>query len=50
MGDKGGQRWPPIPSPSRWTSLTVSLAIPDFYILRRKPTELDEAYRKAHKG
>ncbi|MCA6094715.1 Uma2 family endonuclease [Streptomyces sp. SCA3-4] len=29
---------------------TRSLAIPDFYVLRRKPTELDEAYRKVHKG
>jgi hypothetical protein len=29
---------------------TRTLAIPDFYILRRKPTEMDEAYRKAHKG
>ncbi|MBZ4322282.1 Uma2 family endonuclease [Streptomyces huiliensis] len=29
---------------------TTSLAIPDFYVLRREPTELDEAYRKAHKG
>lgn len=29
---------------------TIALAIPDFYVLRRKPTELDEAYRKAHKG
>ena len=29
---------------------TPALVIPDFYVLRREPTELDEAYRKAHKG
>ncbi|MFD8720618.1 Uma2 family endonuclease [Streptomyces sp. NPDC059629] len=29
---------------------TMALVIPDFYVLRRDPTELDEAYRKAHKG
>ncbi|MFG3017401.1 Uma2 family endonuclease [Streptomyces sp. NPDC048254] len=29
---------------------TMALVIPDFYVLRRAPTELDEAYRKAHKG
>ncbi|MGW7420423.1 Uma2 family endonuclease [Streptomyces sp. NPDC054813] len=29
---------------------TMALVIPDFYVLRRTPTELDEAYRKAHKG
>ncbi|MFF1279236.1 Uma2 family endonuclease [Streptomyces sp. NPDC058299] len=29
---------------------TTALVIPDFYILRREPTELDESYRKAHKG
>ncbi|GAB7108454.1 hypothetical protein JCM4814A_67680 [Streptomyces phaeofaciens JCM 4814] len=29
---------------------TMALVIPDFYILRRRPTELDEAYRKAHKS
>ncbi|MFG2953181.1 Uma2 family endonuclease [Streptomyces sp. NPDC048291] len=29
---------------------TMALVIPDFYVLRRSPTELDEAYRKAHKG
>ncbi|MBH1935229.1 Uma2 family endonuclease [Streptomyces sp. AV19] len=29
---------------------TRSLAVPDFYVLRRRPTELDEAYRRAHKG
>ncbi|MER5914154.1 Uma2 family endonuclease [Streptomyces sp. NPDC001982] len=29
---------------------TTALVIPDFYILRREPTELDESYLKAHKG
>lgn len=29
---------------------TMSLVIPDFYVLRREPTELDESYLKAHKG
>jgi Uma2 family endonuclease len=29
---------------------TMSLLIPDFYVCRREPTELDESYRKAHKG
>jgi Uma2 family endonuclease len=29
---------------------TRTLVIPDFYLLRREPTDLDEAYRKAHKG
>lgn len=29
---------------------THTLCVPDFYVLRREPTELDEAYRKAHKG
>ncbi|MGW5432003.1 Uma2 family endonuclease [Streptomyces sp. NPDC004059] len=29
---------------------TMALVIPDFYVLRRLPTDLDEAYRKAHKG
>jgi hypothetical protein len=29
---------------------TMSLLVPDFYVRRRKPTELDESYRKAHKG
>ncbi|MFG3011098.1 Uma2 family endonuclease [Streptomyces cinerochromogenes] len=28
----------------------MTLVIPDFYVLRRRPTDLDEAYRKAHKG
>ncbi|GAA2415308.1 hypothetical protein GCM10010420_51520 [Streptomyces glaucosporus] len=27
-----------------------TLVIPDFYVTRREPTELDEAYRRAHKG
>jgi hypothetical protein len=29
---------------------TMSLLIPDFYVRRRKPSELDESYCKAHKG
>jgi len=29
---------------------TRALVVPDFYVRRRKPTELDESYRKAHKG
>ncbi|MGW3203383.1 Uma2 family endonuclease [Streptomyces sp. NPDC001135] len=29
---------------------TTTLVIPDFYILRREPSELDESYLKAHKG
>ncbi|MFF4532770.1 Uma2 family endonuclease [Streptomyces sp. NPDC001407] len=29
---------------------TRSLLIPDFYVKRRKPTEVDEAYRRAHRG
>ncbi len=29
---------------------TLGLVTPDFYVLRREPTDLDEAYRKAHKG
>lgn len=29
---------------------TMALLVPDFYVRRRKPTELDESYRKAHKG
>ncbi|RLU83987.1 hypothetical protein CTZ27_27870 [Streptomyces griseocarneus] len=29
---------------------TRALAIPDFYVMRRRPTDMDEAYRKAHKG
>jgi Uma2 family endonuclease len=29
---------------------TMSLLVPDFYVRRRKASELDESYRKAHKG
>ncbi|MGW1722945.1 Uma2 family endonuclease [Streptomyces sp. NPDC002306] len=29
---------------------TMALVIPDFYVRRRRPSELDEAYSKAHKG
>ncbi|WP_328871426.1 Uma2 family endonuclease [Streptomyces sp. NBC_00287] len=29
---------------------TVALVGPDFYVRRRRPTELDESYYKAHKG
>ncbi|MFG2945712.1 Uma2 family endonuclease [Streptomyces adustus] len=29
---------------------TMALITPDFYIRRRRPTELDESYRRAHKG
>ena len=29
---------------------TMTLIIPDFYILRREPTDLDESHRSAHKG
>lgn len=29
---------------------TLALCIPDFYVLRREPSELDEAYRRSHKG
>ncbi|MEV8031844.1 Uma2 family endonuclease [Streptomyces sp. NPDC086182] len=29
---------------------TMALIIPDFYIRRRRPTDLDESYRRAHKG
>ncbi|MCI3269569.1 Uma2 family endonuclease [Streptomyces cylindrosporus] len=29
---------------------TMALLIPDFYVRRRRPTELDESYRAAHKG
>ncbi|WPO73702.1 MULTISPECIES: Uma2 family endonuclease [unclassified Streptomyces] len=29
---------------------TTALVIPDFYVRRRRPSELDESYRKAHKG
>ncbi|RZB14809.1 Uma2 family endonuclease, partial [Streptomyces sp. F001] len=29
---------------------TMALLIPDFYVRRRRASELDESYRKAHKG
>jgi Uma2 family endonuclease len=29
---------------------TRDLVVPDFYVMRREPTEVDEAYRKAHDG
>ncbi|WP_406330061.1 Uma2 family endonuclease [Streptomyces sp. NBC_00203] len=29
---------------------TMALLIPDFYVRRRKPSELDESYLKAHRG
>ncbi|MEU8468615.1 Uma2 family endonuclease [Streptomyces sp. NPDC029006] len=29
---------------------TMALVVPDFYVRRRRPTELDVSYRKAHKG
>jgi len=29
---------------------TMSLFAPDFYVRRRRPSELDESYRRAHKG
>ncbi|MET8829945.1 Uma2 family endonuclease [Streptomyces sp. NPDC004610] len=29
---------------------TTALVVPDFYVLRRDPGELDEAYRRAHKS
>ncbi|QLJ00373.1 Uma2 family endonuclease [Streptomyces sp. NEAU-sy36] len=29
---------------------TMALLVPDFYVRRRKVSELDESYRKAHKG
>ncbi|MFF4014380.1 Uma2 family endonuclease [Streptomyces sp. NPDC001843] len=29
---------------------TMAAFVPDFYVRRRRPTELDESYRKAHKG
>ncbi|MGV9884254.1 Uma2 family endonuclease [Streptomyces sp. NPDC003006] len=29
---------------------TTALVIPDFYVRRRRPSELDESYRKAHRG
>ncbi|MBQ0867264.1 Uma2 family endonuclease [Streptomyces sp. RK75] len=29
---------------------TQSLVVPDFFVLHRRPSEVDEAYRKAHRG
>lgn len=29
---------------------TRTLIVPDFYVLHREPTELDESYRRTHKG
>ncbi|MGP4113176.1 Uma2 family endonuclease [Streptomyces sp. 4N509B] len=29
---------------------TRNLVVPDFYVQRRKPTDIDEAYRAAHQG
>lgn len=29
---------------------TMALVVPDFYVCRRNPTDLDESYRKAHRG
>ncbi|MFC8512432.1 Uma2 family endonuclease [Streptomyces sp. NPDC057257] len=29
---------------------TMALLVPDFYVLHREPTELDESYRRAHRG
>jgi hypothetical protein len=29
---------------------TMALVVPDFYVCRRNPTELDESYRRANKG
>ncbi|MFE1443468.1 Uma2 family endonuclease [Streptomyces sp. NPDC058739] len=29
---------------------TMALIVPDFYVRRRRPSDLDESYRKAHKG
>ncbi|MGI5349053.1 Uma2 family endonuclease [Streptomyces sp. CA-250714] len=31
-------------------STTWSLVVPDFFVLHRRPSDLDEAYRKAHRG
>ncbi|WP_240468259.1 Uma2 family endonuclease [Streptomyces dangxiongensis] len=28
----------------------MALIVPDLYVRRRRPTELDESYRKAHEG
>lgn len=38
------------PQPDYKHSKAMALVIPDFYVLRREPTELDESYRKTHKG
>jgi Uma2 family endonuclease len=35
---------------ARGNGKTVGLLIPDFYVLHREATELDERYRAAHKG
>ncbi|MER5535828.1 Uma2 family endonuclease [Streptomyces mirabilis] len=35
---------------TRKDGTTMSLLIPDFYVRRRKPSELDESYLKAHRG
>ncbi|MER7691225.1 Uma2 family endonuclease [Streptomyces sp. NPDC097610] len=35
---------------ARKDGTTTSLLIPDFYVLRREPTELDESYLRAHRG
>ncbi|MFE2318578.1 Uma2 family endonuclease [Streptomyces sp. NPDC059441] len=35
---------------ARKDGTTTSLLIPDFYVLRRDPTELDDSYLKAHRG
>ncbi|MGJ5751466.1 putative restriction endonuclease [Streptomyces puniciscabiei] len=29
---------------------TMALVVPDFYVCRREPTELDESYRTTHRG
>ncbi|MFI8851455.1 Uma2 family endonuclease [Streptomyces sp. NPDC053499] len=31
-------------------SVTQSLVVPDFFVLHRRPSEVDEAYRKANRG
>lgn len=35
---------------ARKDGTTMSLLVPDLYVLRREPTQLDESYVKAHKG
>ncbi|MFF5442590.1 Uma2 family endonuclease [Streptomyces achromogenes] len=35
---------------ARADGTTMALVVPDFYICRREPTELDESYRKTHRG